>query len=337
MAIKLPPIPNNPITDVFVWRDWFYKVSQVLVAQASTNFVDLNFSGSNLQSIETRQHNALQSIQGGQGGQYYHLTAAEYSSIGTLTNVHNNLTGLQGGISGQYYHLTSAQYTKLTNIDYGAFHYDYTTSLTSAITNIQTTIPVVSTTGFSSTGDIIIDDEIIAYTGITSNSFTGCTRGVHGSSSSSHVINSAVGGAQGLAANTVGTLMLNTTDLSNGVTLNTSTSVMTVASAGIYNLQFSVQLANAGNTQDYAAVWFQHNGSDISSSTSWATVPSKSGSTTGSTIMTVNIFYTLGAGDTVNLQWLSKNGNSVVVTYPGSTSPTYPSAPAVIFTVNRVS
>ena len=81
MSVKLPPIPNNPITDVFVWRDWFYKVSQALLAQASTNFVDLNFTGSNLQSIETRQHNALQSIQGGASGQYYHLSQSQYNQV----------------------------------------------------------------------------------------------------------------------------------------------------------------------------------------------------------------------------------------------------------------
>ena len=87
MAIQIPPIPNNPITDVFVWRDWFYKVSQSLISQASTNFVNLNFSGSNLQSIETRQHNSLQAIQGGQGGQYYHLTTAQWNAVVSLPTV----------------------------------------------------------------------------------------------------------------------------------------------------------------------------------------------------------------------------------------------------------
>ena len=87
MAIQIPPIPNNPITDVFVWRDWFYKVSQSLISQASTNFVNLNFSGSNLQSIETRQHNALQAIQGGQGGQYYHLTATQLATVTSIPTV----------------------------------------------------------------------------------------------------------------------------------------------------------------------------------------------------------------------------------------------------------
>jgi len=103
MATKIPPIPNNPITDVFVWRDWFYKVSQALIAQASTNFVDLNFTGSNLQSIETRQHNSLQSIQGGQGGQYYHLNLAQYNtivalpSLGTMSTQDANSVAITGG------------------------------------------------------------------------------------------------------------------------------------------------------------------------------------------------------------------------------------------------
>jgi len=81
MAVQLPPIPNNPITDVFVWRDWFFKVSQLLVQQASIAWTSLDFTGSNLQDIQTRQHNALQSIQGGIASQYYHLTAAEYATV----------------------------------------------------------------------------------------------------------------------------------------------------------------------------------------------------------------------------------------------------------------
>ena len=81
MAIQLPPIPNNPITDVFVWRDWFFAVSQLLVQQASIAWTSIDFTGSNLLNIQTRQHNALQSIQGGIASQYYHLTAAEYAIV----------------------------------------------------------------------------------------------------------------------------------------------------------------------------------------------------------------------------------------------------------------
>lgn len=84
MANQLPPMPNNPITDVFVWRDWFYKVSQLLVQQAAIAWTSIDFTGSNLLNIQTRQHNALQSIQGGIGGQYYHLTQSQYNSVSAL-------------------------------------------------------------------------------------------------------------------------------------------------------------------------------------------------------------------------------------------------------------
>lgn len=103
MAIKLPPIPNNPITDVFVWRDWFYKVSQALIEQASIAWTSLDFTGSNLQDIQTRQHNALQSIQGGIGGQYYHLSQAQYNNVaalptfGTMATQNANNVNITGG------------------------------------------------------------------------------------------------------------------------------------------------------------------------------------------------------------------------------------------------
>ena len=87
MATQLPPIPNNPITDVFVWRDWFYAVSQTLVQQAAIAWTSLNFTGSNLRDIQTRQHNALQDIQGGIPGQYYHLTTAQWNTIVSFPTV----------------------------------------------------------------------------------------------------------------------------------------------------------------------------------------------------------------------------------------------------------
>jgi hypothetical protein len=45
----------------------------------------IQFAGSKLTDIAIRLHNSLQSIQGGQSGEYYHLTAAEYAALGTAT------------------------------------------------------------------------------------------------------------------------------------------------------------------------------------------------------------------------------------------------------------
>ena len=95
MAAQIPPIPNNPITDTFVWRDWFFKVSQLLVQQASIAWTSIDFTSSNLQDIQTRQHNALQSIQGGIASQYYHLTATEYATVQAFPTI--PLTIVNGG------------------------------------------------------------------------------------------------------------------------------------------------------------------------------------------------------------------------------------------------
>ena len=55
------------------------------------------------------------------------------------------------------------------------------TSITSAIDSTDTTITVPSTKGFPSEyGLLKIDNEIISYTGITTNTFTGCLRGFSG-------------------------------------------------------------------------------------------------------------------------------------------------------------
>ena len=105
MAVALPPIPNSPLTDTFIWREWFYNVSQALVQQASIAWTSLNFTGSNLTSIQTRKHNDLQGLQGGDptGTQFYHLNQTQYNtivalpSLGTMATQNANSVAITGG------------------------------------------------------------------------------------------------------------------------------------------------------------------------------------------------------------------------------------------------
>ena len=224
------------------------------------------------------------------------------------------------------------------NTQYGSFFFDFSTTLSGAITNVQTTIPVVTTSGFSATGAIFIDAELITYTGITATSFTGCTRGAAGSPNKSHNSGAFVNGAQVAVANTPTLVQLNTQDLSNGVTLNTSTSQINVAIAGKYNFAFSGQLNNSTAGQSLVAIWFAVNGTDVANSTSWVTLASRENeSTPASALMAANVFLSLNAGDNVTMRWLSVDGHGSIVTYPASASPLYPAAPAMILTVNQVS
>ena len=197
---------------------------------------------------------------------------------------------------------------------------------------------MVTTTGFSTAGAIIIGAELITYTGLTATSFTGCTRGAAGSPNKSHNSGDAVNGAQVAVANTPTLLQLNTQDLSNGVTLNTSTSEITVAIAGTYNFAFSGQLNNSTAGQTVLAIWFAVNGTNVANSTSWVTIASRENdSTPASALMAANVFLSLNAADRVTMRWLSVDGHGAIVTYPASASPLYPAAPAMILTVNQVS
>ena len=68
------------------------------------------------------------------------------------------------------------------------------TSSTAALTTTSTTVSVVSTSGFTATGSILIETEVISYTGVTATTFTGCTRGASGTAAAAHT--AAVGVSQ---------------------------------------------------------------------------------------------------------------------------------------------
>jgi len=62
-----------------------------------------------------------------------------------------------------------------------------TTTTTTTHTDSVTTITVSSTTGFDTAGNIVIGNETITYTGVTSTTFTGCTRGAGSTTAASSV------------------------------------------------------------------------------------------------------------------------------------------------------
>jgi hypothetical protein len=289
--------------------------------------------------------NAVTVGQGGTNIKTYALGDTLYASAtNTLAKLSGNTTTTQkfltqtGTGSASAAPIWKALSPADINTQYGAFHFDFSTALTSGVSNTDTTLPVTSTTGFSAVGSLILGAEIITYTGITATSFTGCTRGAAGSQNSSHLAGVAVNGAQSAVANTATLLQLNTTDESNGVTLDTATSEITVAISGTYNFAFSAQLNNSATGQTRVAIWFAINGTNFANSTSWATIAGRENATTpASTIMAANVFMTLLAGDKVTMEWLTVDGHGAVVTYPASVSLGYPAAPALILTVNQVS
>jgi len=66
-------------------------------------------------------------------------------------------------------------------------------TLAEALDNSETEIDITSATGFATAGTVIVDSEQITYTGITTNTLTGCTRGANSTSNVTHTNSTAIG------------------------------------------------------------------------------------------------------------------------------------------------
>jgi hypothetical protein len=240
--------------------------------------------------------------------------------------------------SQQFTNNSGGGYLKFPN---GAFHQDGFTTLTNAIPNSSSTATIVvgSTTGFASAGSILIEEEIITYTGKTPTTFTGITRGAYGSSGSSHSAGVYVSEAQGVpSASTALALPFDTTDTSNQVALDPlDTSKIVFAVPGYYNVQFSTQLLNCTSSVDNVTFWFRKNTNDIAFTAGVVSVPSKHAGGVGAAIVSWNLVVEVNAEDNIQLMMASESGNTVAATYPPGTSPVTPASPSVILTATFVS
>jgi hypothetical protein len=222
----------------------------------------------------------------------------------------------------------------------GAFHQDGVTALTGSMTNNGTTpIQVTSTALFETAGTLLIGDELVGYTGKTSTTFTGITRGIYGTTNVSHSIGVAVSEAQGVvSASTALALPFDTTDTSNSVALDPTYPTRIVFDvAGYYNVQFSAQLLNLTATEDNVTFWFKKNGTDIAYSAGITQVPKQTGTGPGAVIISWNLVVDVAANQYIELYMASKTGNTVCATYPAGTSPVTPVSPSVILTATFVS
>jgi hypothetical protein len=137
------------------------------------------------------------------------------------------------------------------------------------------------------------------------------------------------------AANTAYAMSFSATDYSNGVTLVSGTQLK-ASTAGLYNVQFSAQIASTDASIHDIDIWFRKNGTDIADSNSMLNVPAKHGSISGRLLPAWNIFIQLSANDYVEIMWNTTSTNVSLEATGTQTSPTRPATPSVIATMDRV-
>lgn len=115
-------------------------------------------------------------------------------------------------------------------------------ALSGALTAAATTIPVTSTAGYQSSGRIMLDRELINYSGVTATSFLGAIRGVDGTTAAAHNATTPAGQYQCNLTSTGGVPSLtppaNTSGvrtLTEGVQLQEAWAVGNVGTAGSFN------------------------------------------------------------------------------------------------------
>jgi hypothetical protein len=142
-----------------------------------------------------------------------------------------------------------------------------------------------------------------------------------------------------VAANTTTAyaVTFNTTDFSNGVTI-ASSSRITVADTGLWNLQFSIQFTNTTNASQDVDVWFRVNGTNVANSNSrFGFAPRKDASDPYHTIAAMNYFVSLNATNYVEIMWRPTDVGVTIEQYAAGTSPTRPAVPSAIVTMSFVS
>jgi hypothetical protein len=148
---------------------------------------------------------------------------------------------------------------------------------------------------------------------------------------------------QTTTANTATLMTLNTTDFSNGVSIDSSK--IRVANAGIYNLQFSAQFQNTDNQIQDISIWLrQGNGStastDITGSTGFVSIPARKSASAGEEaheIVGWNYFLSMNIDDYVEIYWSTTLASVTIQHYPASTGPVRPSTQSVVATLSFVS
>jgi hypothetical protein len=142
--------------------------------------------------------------------------------------------------------------------------------------------------------------------------------------------------SQSTTANTATLLTLSNTDFSAGVSI--SSSKIIVESAGIYNLQFSVQVQNLDNAPQDMYIWLRQNGTDIVGSTGViGMLARKNVADPSHDIKGWNYFLSMAAGDYIEIYWSPTIATVTIPTYAASSTPTKPSTASVVATMSFVS
>ena len=160
------------------------------------------------------------------------------------------------------------------------------------------------------------------FVNINSGNIVGIVTGYYGSFYDTTTQN-AVG------VNTYQPFTINTTDISNQVSIANSSHIV-VANSGVYNIQFSLQIDKSQGSQAHVYIWLKKNGTDVPNSASEVAVQG----TTSETIAAWNFVVSAAANDYYELMWSSTDDHIQIKAR--TANGVVPAIPSIILTVVSV-
>jgi len=135
-------------------------------------------------------------------------------------------------------------------------------------------------------------------------------------------------------ASTARSMSLNTTDITNGVSVSGSTNpfntYIKTENAGVYDIQFSAQVDKTDSGTDEIWIWIRKNGSNISDSATSVQLVGNG----AHYVAAWNFFVNAAAGDYFQLMWYSPDANVRLHAEPAFG--VVPGIPSLIVTANRI-
>ena len=125
--------------------------------------------------------------------------------------------------------------------------------------------------------------------------------------------------------------MNNANSFNTGITIASSTNV-TVAVAGVYSINTSIQFANSDVNDHSATFWFKKDGTNVPNSASIISVPKAADG--GKMLAQVTIFESMAISSYIQLVWVPTNTN-ITLDYTAA-SGSIPEVPSVIFNMQRI-
>lgn len=292
------PIPQNPIGENFAWRDWFQKLSnKVYGSMANQDSGSVVITGG--------------SINGTTIGSSVPSTG-KFTTLDATTTRTTNLL-VDSGTNGQILVGRTSDHAFLPATLGTGTGLSTTTGAGTLTLNNTGVTSIIAGTGISVSGS----------TGAVTISQSGTTTKSYGAFQDNTTQTAAV-------INTAYAVTFDTTDLSSGVSRGSPTSRIVISNAGIYNIQFSVQLHKTNASVGYVYIWARINGTDVADSAGKIALNGSQ----AEAITSWNYMLSMSANDYFELMW-STDDTHCQLLHNTTVSPV-PAIPSVILTVQQV-